>query len=247
MNSLSNRTILVTGAGHGIGRAVSQGLAQAGAAVIILDKDVAALESLYDAIVENGGPEPAIYPMDLVGATAGNYEELGDTLNENFDSLEGILHNAAMLSLISRVDDYDPATWIKVMQVNLNAPFLLTQACLPLLRAADNATVVFTGDETGRKGRAYWGGYAVSKAGSDALMQVLADELENSNIRVNSFDPGPTRTNLRHHAYPGEDPMTVKPAEELVPVYLQLMDPDASIEHGKVLLLADFQDDYLGM
>ncbi len=232
---LAGRHILVTGAGHGIGRAVARGLARHGATLILLDKDVPALESVYDAIEESGAPQPAIYPMDLQGAREQDYQQLAETLERNFGPLHGLLHNAATLRLLSRIDDYDAQTWFQVMQVNLNAPFLLTQACLPLLRQADDAALLFSSDRVGRRGRAYWGGYAASKFGIEGLMQVLAQELRNSAIRVNSIDPGPTRTNLRAHAYPGEDPAEVKPPEDLVPLYLWLMGPDSANIRGQAI------------
>ena len=226
-NLLKGRTILVTGAGDGIGRAASMSFAAHGATVVLLGRTLAKLEVVYDAIEKAGGVQPAIYPMNLEGAKDHDYFELAETLDKEFGSLEGLLHNAARLRLMSRIDDYDMETWFQVMQVNLNAPFMLTQACLPLLRKADDASLVFTSDQLGRKAKAYWGAYAVSKFGVEGLMQVLAAETEGSNIRVNSIAPGPTRTNLRAHAFPGEDPQTVKSPEERMPLYLWLMGTDS--------------------
>ncbi len=225
---LQNRTILVTGAGDGIGRVAAETFAAHGATVILLGRTLAKLEQVYDAIEQAGGAQPAIYPMRLEGATPQHYLELAQKLDEEFGSLEGILHNAAELVILSRIDDYDPQTWFKLLQVNLTAPFLMTQACLPLLRRAKDASILFTSDSMGRRGKAYWGAYGVSKFGIEGLMQILADETEgNSAIRVNSIDPGPVRTSMRTIAYPGEDRMTVKTADSIMPLYLWLMGADS--------------------
>ena len=227
-NLLEGRTLLVTGAGDGIGRAAALAYAAHGATVVLLGRTLAKLEAVYDAIEEAGGTAPAIYPMNLEGARDRDYAELAQTLQTEFGSLEGILHNAAQLQLLSRIDDYDIETWYKVMQVNLNAPFMLTQACMPLLRKAENASVIFTSDQVGRTAKAYWGAYAVSEFGIEGLMQVLADETrDSSTIRVNSIDPGPTRTHLRSLAYPGENPGTLKTPEALTPIYLWFMGRDS--------------------
>jgi NAD(P)-dependent dehydrogenase (short-subunit alcohol dehydrogenase family) len=233
-NLLQGRTILVTGAGSGIGRTISESLAAHGATVVLLGRTLSKLEQVYDAIEAAGGPQPAIYPMNLEGATPQHYQELKEKLDEEFGSLEGLLHNAAELLMLSRIDDYDVHNWYKIQQVNLNAPFLLTQACLPLLRKAQDASVLFTSDHVGRRGKAYWGAYGVSKFGIEGLMQILAEETrDNSNIRVNSVAPGPTRTNMRTLAYPGEDPASVKPPEDLIPLYLWLLGPDSKGTTGR--------------
>jgi len=240
LGSLIHRTILVTGAGAGIGRAIARGLALEGASVVLLDKQTATIESLYDEIEAGGGAEPALYPMDLLGATQQDYLDLAQRLEENFGALHGLIHNAAYLGFLSRIDDYDPELWFRTLQVNLNAPFLLTQACLPLLRAADDASVVFTSDAVGRRGRAYWGAYAASKAGVENLAQVLADELRGSSkIRVNTVDPGPVRTALRTRTYPGEDPQEVKPPESVVPLFLWLMSPESAGITGRAMSFED--------
>jgi NAD(P)-dependent dehydrogenase (short-subunit alcohol dehydrogenase family) len=231
---LKERTILVTGAGDGIGRVAAETFAAYGATVILLGRTLAKLEQVYDAIEQAGGAQPAIYPMNLEGAGPQHFQELYHKLDEEFGSLEGILHNAAELKILSRIDDYDPETWFKVMQVNLNAPFLMTQACLPLLRRAKDASILFTSDSVGRSGKAYWGAYGVSKFGLEGLMQTLADEVEdNSTIRVNSVDPGPVRTTMRATAYPGEDRMSLKTADSLMPLYLWLMGADSAGTSGQ--------------
>ena len=242
MTTLNDFTILITGAGNGIGRAVSKACAAAGATVILLDKQLSALESLYDEIVASGAPEPALYPMDLAGATVENYELMAQQLGGNFDTLEGIVHNAASLPYLSRIDDYDVSTWFEVMQVNLNAAFILTQSLLPLLRKAKQASIVFSADKLGQQPKAYWGAYAVSKAGQIALMQTLADELDgSSNIRANAVNPGPTHTALRHNVYPGEDATMLKAPEELAPLYLWLMSDESRETNGEVIDFENWQ------
>ena len=194
---LKDKIVLVTGAGEGIGKAVSIAYAQHGATVILLDKVLQKLENVYDEIEAAGYTEAAIYPMDLQTANPDDYLTLFETVDKEFGKLDGIVHNAAQFKLISRIDDYDIETWFQVMQVNLNAPFIITQELLPLLRKSTSASLIFVSDTVGRQAKAYWGAYAVSKFGLEGLMQTLALELDNSNIRSNSIDPGPTNTTMR--------------------------------------------------
>ncbi|MHB1239714.1 MAG: YciK family oxidoreductase [Gammaproteobacteria bacterium] len=225
---LAQRVILVTGAAEGIGRAAARAYAAHGATVVLLDKAVARLETLYDEIEQAGHPQPAIYPMDLAGAQPNHYRELAGALRKQLGRLDGMLHNAAILGVLSPLEHYDAETWFRVMQVNLHAPFLLTHACMPLLRAAPDGSVVFVSDRVGRQGRAYWGAYGASKFGLEGLMQSLADELENErHLRVNSVDPGVVNTRLRNQAYPGEDPGIRAAPESVVPALLYLIGPDS--------------------
>lgn len=230
---LNGRTILVTGAGSGIGQAVAKAFASHGATVVLLGRTEKKLEETYDAIMGAGGPTPAIIQFDLEKAPSEDYYRLGETLFGEFGALHGLVHCAAKLSLLSRIDDYDVETWNKVIQVNLTAPFILTQACLPLLRRADDASIIFTSDRIGRKGKAYWGAYGVSKSGIEGLMETLADELENSQIRVNSIAPGPTQTALRAWAFPGEDPSKLPEPESRTAPYLYLAGPDSKGVNGQ--------------
>jgi NAD(P)-dependent dehydrogenase (short-subunit alcohol dehydrogenase family) len=236
---LRDRTLLVTGAGDGIGRAVSLAFAAHGATVVLLGKTVRKLEAVYDAIEASGGPTPAIYPMHLEGATPHDFDALAETLQTNFGRLDGMLHNAATLPYLSRIKDYDPTDWLKVMQVNLNAPFALTQSCLPLLEQSADARLLFTTDAAGHRAKAFWGAYGVSKFGVEGLAQTLAEELEKTAIRVNWIDPGPTRTALRRRVFPGEDLGALKSPESLVPLYLWAMGPDSRDCHGARLCWDD--------
>lgn len=233
---LDGRVILVTGAGDGIGRAVSLAFATHGATVILLGRTVAKLEAIYDEIVAEGGPQPAIYPMDLEGATPEHHRELAGNIAEQLGRLDGLLHNAGMLGPLTPIEHYPPVDWLRVMQVNLNAPFVLTQACLPLLERAPDASILFTSSGVGRRGRAYWGAYAASKFAIEGLTQVLADELEeNSAVRVNSINPGAVRTAMRAAAYPAENPADLPAPADIVLPYLYLMGPDSIGVHGQAL------------
>lgn len=232
--SLKNRIILITGAGSGIGAAIACACAGQGATVILLDKVVRSLEAVYDRIEAAGGPQPAIYPMDLEGATEKDYFELAGTIEKEFGRLDGLIHNAAMLGALVPVAHFEAELWYRIMQINLNAPFMLTRACLGPLMNSEDASVVFCSDAVGRRGKAYWGAYAVSKAGSENLMQILADELEtNTPIRVNSIDPGPVATAMRSLAYPGANPEQLAKPEEVVWPFLYLLGGDSRGTTGR--------------
>lgn len=229
-----DKVILVTGAGQGIGAAVSIALAKHGATVILVGRTPRKLEETYDLIEEAGGPTPAIYPMDLEGAKPEDYATLNETVINEFGKLDGLLHNASILAGLTPLEQHGIEQWYKIMQINLHAPFLMTQALMPALRAANSASVLFTSSSVGRQGRAYWGAYAVSKAGNESLMQIMADELEtNTNIRANSINPGATRTSMRARAYPGENPDEVTKPEEIVGAYLYLLGEDSSNVRGR--------------
>ncbi|HSB95560.1 MAG TPA: YciK family oxidoreductase [Spongiibacteraceae bacterium] len=225
---LRDRVILVTGAGDGIGRAAALSFAAHGAAVILLGKTIEKLTAVYDEIEQAGGPQPAIYPLKLGGATWQDYETLRDTVTEEFGRLDGLLHNAGILGQRKSILDSTEADWSEVLQVNLTSNFLLTKALLPLLQFSDDASIVFTSSGVGRKGRAYWGAYAVSKFGIEGLAQVLADELDSTtNIRVNCINPGATNTAMRRIAYPAENPAVNPFPEQIMPSYLYLLGPDS--------------------
>tara|TARA_B100002003_G_scaffold62214_1_gene57480 strand:- start:422 stop:1174 length:753 start_codon:yes stop_codon:yes gene_type:complete len=232
---LKDRIVMVTGAGSGIGRAAAKAYAAHGATVILVGRTVSRLEEVYDEIEAAGHPKPAIVPMNFEGAAVKDYEELAMTLEDNFGRLDGLLHNAGILGARSPVELYDPETWNKVMHVNATAPFLLSRAMIPLLRKSDDASMIFTSSGVGRQARAYWGAYAVSKFAVEGLAQLLADELddERHNIRVNSLNPGATRTGMRVLAYPAEDPKKNPDPEQLMPIYLYLMGRDSKGVHGQ--------------
>ncbi|WP_045860396.1 YciK family oxidoreductase [Teredinibacter purpureus] len=225
---LHDKIILVTGAGDGIGRAAALAFAQAGATVVLLGRTLSKLEAVYDEIEANNGPKPAIIPINFEGAAEQDFIEVGNVLAEEFGHIDGLLHNASELGPRTPIANYGLEQWQKLLQVNVTAPFILTKTLLPLLLSAPSASVVFTGADVGLKGRAYWGAYAVSKAASENLMETLADEFDGKNtIRINSINPGPTRTKMRATAYPAEDPGKIASAESLMNRYLYLMGKDS--------------------
>lgn len=223
---LDGRVILVTGAAEGLGRAVALACAAAGATVVLSESSESDLADVYDRIEADGGPEPAILPLNLETATEEDVLAAADILGDAFGRLDGLVHCAAFAPFLSRIDDYDASEWERVIRINLTAPFLLTQACMPLLRAAEDASVIFTSDRVGRQGLAYWGAFAAAKFGIEGLMQVLAAETrEGGKIRVNSIDPGILRTGLRVRLYPGENPEGNPSPETVTGAYLRLLGP----------------------
>ncbi|MCF1438950.1 MAG: YciK family oxidoreductase, partial [Shewanella sp.] len=229
-DALKGKTILVTGAGDGIGKAAAIAYAAHGAAVILLGRTVKKLEAVYDTIVGAGYPQPAIVPLDMKGATEQHYKDMAETIEEQFGHLDGLLHNASLLGVLSPFEHTDFGSFNDVMQVNVTAQAMMTKALLPVLRKAPRASIVFTSSGVGRKGRANWNAYAISKFATEGMMQVLADECEASRVRVNSIDPGATRTNMRASAYPAENPLMLKTPQDIMPLYLHLMSDNSANE-----------------
>ena len=231
---LKDKVILVTGASDGIGRVAAKVYAKHGATVILLGRDLKKLEYVYDEIEADGGAQPAIIPMNFSSAIPTEYEQLAINIEQEFGRLDGILHSAGILGDLTPLEMYDPNTWDEVMKVNLRAPFMLTQHLLPLLKRAPEASVIFMSSSVGRKARAFWGAYAVAKAGIENLTVLFADELANtSKVRVNCINPQGTRTAMRAKAYPAEDPSQVPPAEQIMPLFLFLMGAESVGVNGK--------------
>ncbi len=223
-DALAGKIILVTGAGDGIGRTAALSFAAHGATLILAGRTLAKLEKVYDEIEAAGGAQPAIFPLNLESAVEKDLDDMCDAINETFGKLDGILHNAADLGERTPISNHSVKAWERCMQVNVTAPFMLTQALMPVLEKSAAASVLFTSSSVAFKGRAFWGAYAASKAAAENLMQTLADEAESTtHIRYNSFNPGSTRTKMRAAAYPAEDPRTVKVPEALMPAYIYLM------------------------
>tara|TARA_B100000676_G_scaffold208766_1_gene204986 strand:- start:323 stop:871 length:549 start_codon:yes stop_codon:yes gene_type:complete len=172
--------------------------------------------------------------MDLATAGVEEITELFDALDQNYGRLDGLLHNASILGDRVPVEQYQPVQWQSVMQVNLNATFLLTRILLPILQHSNDGRLIFTSSSVGTQPRAYWGAYAVSKYAVEGLAKLLTEELENtSTIKVSTINPGATRTRMRAEAYPTEDPRNLKSPSDLMPLYMYLLGPDSRDEQGQ--------------
>lgn len=235
-NLLNGRVILITGAGDGLGRAASLACARHGASVILVGRTQKKLEAVYDAILAEQLAEPLLMPLDLATTGLRGFEEIATAIEREFGRLDGLLHSAATLGSLTPLAMYDLETWQKVMQVNFNAAYLLTRACLGALEKSADASVVFTTSDVARQGRAYWGAYAAAGAALESLAQVWADELStNTRVRMNTLDPGAVRTALRAHAYPGENPQALPAPADVMPMYLYLLGPDSRGVSGQAL------------
>lgn len=235
-NALDGKIVMVTGAADGIGRSVTIALAKHGATVIMLDKKSRHLEKLFDQIIERGYVEPVILPVDLMEITPESATELAQAVQGDFGKLDGLLHNAAELGSPSPLDQYDIDYWNQVMHTNLQAPYFLTRALLPLLKQDYATNVLFTTADVGRQPQAYWGAYAIAYAGLEAQMRIWAEELENiCNIKVNSIDPGPVRTGFRRRSHPGESQQSLIQPQAITPAYLMML--LNSTIHGEKLSL----------
>jgi NAD(P)-dependent dehydrogenase (short-subunit alcohol dehydrogenase family) len=232
---LKDRVVLVTGASGGLGRASALAIARAGATPVLLGRKVRALEKLYDEIVALGGAHPAIYPLDLEGATPRDYEEMADGVDQEFGRLDGIVNAAAHFSGLQPAAAIDPMDWLRTLHVNLSAPFLLLQACLPLLGKADGASVVFVLDDLDRVGRAHWGSYGAAKHALAGLVSTLNQENEDGALRVHALLPPPMRTALRRTAYFGENSLQLPLPETIADAVVYLLGTDGAAARGKVL------------
>lgn len=239
-NLLDNKIIIVTGAANGIGKATAKSYAQHGATVILIDKDEKSLEQTFDEIINHDWPEPILVPMDFAKSGPQQFDQVADSIEKEFDHLDGITHCAAWLGTLTPLQLFDDEVWSKVFMINLQSPYWLTRACLNLLTKAGDASVIFTTSDVGRKARAYWGAYSVAAAGLENLAATWSEELEEQgNIRINTLDPGPVKTKLRANSHPGEDPDKLPLPESILPMYLFLAGADSKNVRGQQLTIND--------
>ncbi len=219
---------MVTGASDGIGKALAVHIAGLGAQVVLHGRNTKKLESVYDQITNlQAAPRPSIAVLDLATADSDAYSSLVDSVEQEFGRLDGLVHNAGILGQRLSIEQYDVAEWQRVVHLNLTVPFVLTQALLPLLRHSSDPSIIFTSSGVGRVGKAFWGAYSVSKFGTEALSQILADENRHTPLRVNCINPGPVRTKMRLAAYPAEDRDALKRPEDIMASYVYLLGPDS--------------------
>jgi NAD(P)-dependent dehydrogenase (short-subunit alcohol dehydrogenase family) len=235
--SLDGRVVLITGATGGIGRVLALACARAGATVVLHGRIVRKLETLYDEIIAANFPEPTILPLDFAHAEAADFANVASALDAQLGRLDALVHTAALLGSLGPLEHQSFDNWVALLRVNVAAPMGLTRIVMPLLARSADASVVFTLDSRGQEPRAYWGGYAVTKAAVGTLARELADEWEHRPaLRVNAIIPGPIRSPLRNQSHPGEDPALLPPPESLVPLYRHLIagqtktDSDALID-----------------
>ena len=237
-NCLEGKIILVTGAGDGIGRVAALTYARYGATVLLLGRTSNKLESVYDEIESFGGKQPAMLPMNLEGATYAEMQKLANLIHKEVGQLDGVLHNAGMLGALTPLEMYDVDMFAQVMKVNFTSTFMLTQALLPLLKDAPHGSIVFTSSSVGTHPRAFWGAYALSKQAVEGMSDIFTQETQNTtNLRFNCVNPGGTRTNMRAHAFPGENPMSLKSPDDIMAGYVCLMSDESIDVRGQVVEL----------
>ena len=231
---LKNKVILVTGAGQGIGRVAALTYAAHGATVILLGRTVDKLEAVYDEIDAAGYPQAAIFPLDLEKATDVDFESMAQGIKLQLGQLDGILHNAARFYNLCPIEIQTLDQWMSLLRVNLAAPFALTRACLPLLKASPDASVIMTSETHGHNPAAFWGGYAISKGAAESMVKIWGQEWEiTPNLRINTLIPGPVDSPQRAKSHPGEMKSAMPQPEDLMPTYLYLMGSDSKACNGQ--------------
>lgn len=234
-DGLRGRVVLVTGATGGLGRATSMAAAASGATVVLLGRKVRALEALYDEIEKRGGPQPAVYPMDLFGAQPRDFVDLVASIERECGRLDGLVHAAAHFDGLQPFDQQTPEEWARTQQVNVTAPFQLTQAAMPLMKKSADAAVVFVFDDPERTGKAFWGGYGVAKHALQGIASIVHEETERSAVRTHALLPGPMRTVLRRAAYYGEDTLMHPEPDFAANAVVWLLGSDGAAMRGKTL------------
>ncbi|WP_449301890.1 SDR family NAD(P)-dependent oxidoreductase [Pseudoxanthomonas mexicana] len=231
--ALDQRVVLVSGAHGGLGSAAAVACARAGATVVLLGRKLPKLNRVYDAVAQ-AGAEPLLYPLDLEGASPDDYAELADRLRAELGHLDGVLHCAVEFKGLTPLEHTDPAAFARVVHVNLTAPWWLSQACLPLLRQAQDAALVFALDDLERVGQPYWGAYGIAQHGLAAMVGMLHAELASSSVRVSALQPGPMRTGLRSRAYADDNDLQAREAADYADACVTLLSSAGAAHRGQV-------------
>ena len=228
--NLSKKTILITGATDGIGKALAIEFSKLGANIILLGRDSSMLDTVYDQLEHSyESQKHLILEVDLALLNNESVHEIARVINDEYEALDGIINNAAILGTMTTLKDYELSRWDEVININLRAPFLLSRTLIPALEDSRMPRIIFTSSGVADVGRAFWGAYSVSKFGLKGLAEIFANELETtSSIKVFNFDPGATQTKMRASARPAEDPNTLKTPNELLQCYLWFFSEDSS-------------------
>ena len=229
---LDDRVALITGASRGIGAAVAKRYAAEGAQTVLVARTVGGLEEVDDEIRAAGGKPATLVPMDL--ADFDRIDQMGQAIFDRFGRLDVLVGNAGLLGTLSPMPHIEPETWDSVMKVNVTANYRLIRSFDPLLRASVAGRVIFVSSGAAHGARAYWGVYAVSKAALEMIVLTYADEVKRTDLRVNLINPGPVRTAMRAHAYPGEDPMILPAPADIMQPFVELAEAGCT-RHGEVV------------
>jgi NAD(P)-dependent dehydrogenase (short-subunit alcohol dehydrogenase family) len=240
-DALAGRVIAITGATGGLGGAVAKAVASAGATAVLIGKRRRELEKRYDELVESGAPQPVIVPLNLETATPADYEAMFEALRTELGRLDGLVHAAVMFEGLTPMVSHPPDEWLRVLQVNVSAPFALTRAAMPLLQSAEDSALVFVTDDPERMARAHWGAYGTSKAALERMASILHEETEASSLRVHLLLPGPMRTSLRRMAWFGEDTMKHPPPDVAAQAVVYLLSAQGADVRGTTLDLRPAQ------
>ncbi len=234
---LKGKTVLITGGGGGIGKVMTRTFVQEGARVLICGRSRERLES---AAVEVSVSQEQFSYLTADITQGEDLKRLAHWINQTWGRLDVLVNNAGVLGVMVPLKDYPESVWDEVIRINLTGTFLVTQAVLPLMIKAGGGSIINLSSTVGRKGRANWGAYAVSKFGLEGLTQVLADELKPYGIRVNSVNPGGTRTEMRSVAYPKEDSSKLPSPEEIMPLFIYLVSDESKEVTGQALNARDW-------
>lgn len=226
---LKSKKALITGGSKGIGKGIAAAFLKEGASVIICGRNEINLKAACNELGKLGR-------IEYIVADIANRDDIGvlaKSLGDKWGSLDVLVNNASILGERKPVSEYPEDVWEEVIHINLNAQFFVTKALLPLLKKSESGSIINVSSSVGRQGKKEWGAYAASKFGLEGLTQVLADELGEPGPRVNSVNPGGTRTDMRAGAYPDEDPMTLPSPEDISPVFVYLASDDSIGVTGK--------------
>lgn len=231
--ALDGRVVLVTGAHGGLGSSAAVACAHAGATVILLGRRQAKLNRVYDAAA-SAGAEPLLYPFDLEGASPDDHLALAARIDQELGRLDGLLHCAAEFRGLTPLEQTDPAALARAIHVDLTAPVWMSQACLPLLRRAEDAALVFALDDPARYASAFWGGYGLAQHALAGLVPMWHAELANTSVRVSGIRPGPMRTALRARAFVEEDDRIARDPGIYAGACVELLSPAGAAHRGRI-------------
>lgn len=238
MKKLDGKTALITGGSKGIGKGIAEAYLKEGAQVIICGRTETFLKQTCDKLQVYGD-------ISYIVCNIGKLDDvrnLAKTVEEKWQKLDILVNNASILGARSTISEYPENTWLDVIHINLNAQFFVTKALLPLLFQSGAASIINVSSSVGRKGKKQWGAYAASKFGVESLTQVLADELSDTNVRVNSVNPGGTRTDMRASAYPDEDPDTLPTPLDISKVFVYLASDESNDVNGQEFTAREWLD-----